>query len=52
MGMDTWQLKNGKLKPWRLSLIRFPFAHHANGSLAFVRLLTKKQAEVIYWQTD
>ncbi len=38
--------------PRRFFLIRLPFAHCANGSLSFVRLLTKKQMEVICWQTD
>jgi hypothetical protein len=38
--METW--RHGKLKPWRLSLIRLPFAHRANGSLSFVRLLTEE----------
>ncbi len=34
------------------SLICLPFAHRANGSLSFVRLLMKKQTEVIRLQTD
>jgi hypothetical protein len=40
----TWNFKKsmGKRKPRRFSLIRFPFAHRANGSSSFVRLLTKK----------
>jgi hypothetical protein len=29
-----------KTEPRRFLLIRLPFAHHANGSLLFVRLLT------------
>jgi hypothetical protein len=29
-----------------------PFTHHANRNLSFVRLLTKKQTEVIRVQTD
>jgi hypothetical protein len=33
---------NGKRKPRRFSLILFPFAQYANGSLSFVCLLTKK----------
>ncbi len=33
-------------------LLRLPFAHHANGSLSFVRLLTKKQTELFRLQTD
>ncbi len=39
-------------KPKRFSLIRLPFAHRANGSLSFVSLFTKKQTEVICWQTN
>ncbi len=41
----------GKQKPRRFSLIRLLFAHCANGIL-FVRLLPKKQTEVILLQTD
>jgi hypothetical protein len=33
-------------------LICLPFAHRANGSLSFVRLLTKKQMEAICLQLD
>ncbi len=29
-----------------------PFAHHANGSLSFVHLLTKKQTKVIRVEED
>jgi hypothetical protein len=36
-------VSNGKRKPRRFFLIRLPFAHHANGSLLFVRLFTKKK---------
>jgi hypothetical protein len=43
---------NGKRKPRQFSLIRSAFVHHANGSLTFVRLVTKKQTEVIRLQTD
>jgi hypothetical protein len=43
---------NGKRKPRRFPLFRLQFAHHANGSLSFVRLLIKKQTEVIRLQTD
>jgi hypothetical protein len=39
---------NGKRKLRRFSTIRLPFAHRANGSLSFVRLLTKKQDLPIY----
>ncbi len=58
--METWrhesmdketcrhQTDNGR----RYFLIRFPFANCANGSSSFVRLLTKKQTEVICLQTD
>jgi hypothetical protein len=45
-------ISNGKWKPRHFSLIRLPFAHCTNGSLSFVRLLTKKQTEVIRLQTD
>ncbi len=57
---ETWALRHGhgeietsnrKRKPRRFSLIRLPFAHHANGNLAFVCSLTKKQTEVIYLET-
>jgi hypothetical protein len=41
-----------KTEARRFSLIRLPSAHHANGSLPFVHLLTKKQIEVIRLQTD
>jgi hypothetical protein len=41
---------NGKRKPRRFSLIRSLFAHRANGSLSFVRLLTEVQMEVIRLQ--
>jgi hypothetical protein len=52
--MKTWRhpMENSKRKPRRFSLIRLPFAHHANGSWSCVRLLTKKQTEVIRLQTD
>jgi hypothetical protein len=46
--METSNERKSKL----FSLIRLPFAHHGNGSLTFVRLLTKKQTEVILLQTD
>ncbi len=39
--------KNGKRKPSRFPLICLLFAHRANGSLSFVRLLTKKETELI-----
>jgi hypothetical protein len=45
-------ISNGKLKPRQFSLIRLPFDHHANRSLSFVCLLTKKQMEVIRLQTE
>jgi hypothetical protein len=44
MDMKT---SNGKWKPRQFFLIRLPFTHRANGSLSFVRLLTKKQKKVI-----
>jgi hypothetical protein len=46
------QTGNGKRKPRRFSLIRLPFCHLVNGSLSFVRLLTRKQTEVIRLQTE
>jgi hypothetical protein len=52
MDMETWQTKNGKRKPRRFSLIPLQFAHRANRSLSFVRLLTKKPTEVSRLQTD
>jgi hypothetical protein len=36
----------------QFSLIRLLFAHHANVSLSFVHLLTKKQTEVNHLQTE
>jgi hypothetical protein len=50
--MLPFQMKNGKQKPRRFSLIRSPFARRANGSSSFVSLFTKKQREVIRLQTD
>jgi hypothetical protein len=50
--LPFYEGKNGKLKPRRFSLICLPFAHHSNGGLLFVSLLTKKQAEVICLQTE
>ncbi len=45
-GHGTWmwhmETSNGKQKLIRFSLIRLLFVHPANGSLSFVRLLTKK----------
>jgi hypothetical protein len=46
------QTEDGKWKPRCFSLIRLLFAHRTNGSLSFVRLLTKKQTEVIRLQKD
>jgi hypothetical protein len=50
--INIFQMGNGKQKPRRFSLIRLPFSHHANGSLSFLRLLTKEQREVIRLQMD
>jgi hypothetical protein len=50
--MLSFQKENGKRKPRQFFLIRLPFAHHANGSVSFIRLFTKKQTEVIRLQTD
>jgi hypothetical protein len=36
----------------QFSLIRLLSAHRANGRLLFVRLLMKKQMEVLHLQTD
>jgi hypothetical protein len=53
---ETWrhgiQISNRKQKLRRFSLIHLPFAHCANVSLSFVRLLTNKQTEVIHLKTD
>jgi hypothetical protein len=37
-------------QPRQVSLIRLPFAHHADGSLSFVHSFTKKLTEVIHLQ--
>jgi hypothetical protein len=44
--------RNGKRTFRQFSLICLPFAHTANGRLSFIRLLTKKQIEVIRLETD
>jgi hypothetical protein len=44
--MLPFKTQNKKQKPRRFSLICFPLAHRENGSLSFVRLLTKKETEV------
>jgi hypothetical protein len=41
-----------KMGPWPFSLICLPITHHANGSLSFVSLLTKKETRVIRLQMD
>jgi hypothetical protein len=41
-----------KTEAMQFSSIRLRFAHRANGSLSFIRLLRKKQVEVIRLQTD
>jgi hypothetical protein len=55
--METWrygdmnmETSNRIWKPMRFSIVRLPFAHRASVSLSFVRLLTKKQTEVILLQ--
>ncbi len=50
--IETWrhQTENGSPGVFPLSVL--PFAHSANGSLSLVRLLTKKQTEVIRSQMD
>jgi hypothetical protein len=59
--MGTWRHGDGdirqKTEAQVISLKRLPFAHRANGSLLFVRLLflrllTKKQLKVIHLHTD
>jgi hypothetical protein len=45
-----FKTKNGS--PGKFSIIRLPFVNRANGSLLFVRLLTKKQTEDICLKTD
>jgi hypothetical protein len=45
--MLLFQMQNAKPKPRQFSLILLPFAHHANGSLLFVHLLTKKKSKLI-----
>jgi hypothetical protein len=44
--------KSRGAKTQAIFLASFTFAHHANGSFSFVRLLTKKQTEVIRFLTD
>jgi hypothetical protein len=44
------QTENGSPADFPYSVL--PFAHRANGILLLVRLLTKKQREVIRFQTD
>jgi hypothetical protein len=50
--MLPFQTENGNGSPGDFPLSIYPFANWANGSLSFVRLLTKKQMEVIRLQTD
>jgi hypothetical protein len=40
--MLLFQTENGRRKPRLFSLIRLSFAHHADGSLSFSHLFTKK----------
>ncbi len=44
--MLLFQTENGRRKPRLFSLIRLSFAHHADGSLSFSRLFTKKYSTV------
>ncbi len=48
---ETWrhQTENGSTGDFPISL---PFVHYVNGNLTFVRLLQKKQTEVIRLHTD
>jgi hypothetical protein len=48
MEMETTEIQ----KPRQFSLIFSSFVHSANGSMLFVRLLTKKQTEVIRSQLN
>ncbi len=50
--MLPFQKENGARNPGRFSFIRLPFIHHAHGSSSFFRFLTRKQTEVIRFQTD
>ncbi len=50
--MPVAAISTEKRKPRRFFLIYLQFAYHANRSLSFVRLLTKKQTEVIRLQMD
>jgi hypothetical protein len=64
--METWTWRHGHghgnkifgnsdvigKKENGFSLICLPFAHLANGRVSFVRLWTKKQTQVLRWQTD
>ncbi len=45
--METWRHGTGTRKLRWFPLIRLLFAHHVNGLLLFVHLLTQKQTEVI-----
>jgi hypothetical protein len=40
--VQAFKKENGKRMPRRFPFIRLPFAHHANGSLPFVRLCDKE----------
>ncbi len=60
MDMAIWTWRHGditvnakrKTEAQAIFLSRLPFAHCANRSLSFVRLLMKKQLEDISLQTD
>jgi hypothetical protein len=43
MDLETGNFKNIKQKTEAQAIFLLPFAHHANGSLSFVRLLKKKK---------
>jgi hypothetical protein len=51
-GILTFQQQKMENGTQAIFLIHLTFAHRANGSLSFVRLLTKKQMEVIHLQTE
>ncbi len=51
--MEKWRhYSKWKAEAQAIFLSRLPFAHRANRSLSIVRLLMKKQLEVISLQTD
>jgi hypothetical protein len=51
-GRGDMETSNRKWRKEAWAIFLNPFAHCANGSLSFVRLLAKKQTEVICKQTE